>query len=93
MKDTIEEYNEETLWEIRESSVVRDGHIKIATATAAIVNDWDGQVTTTSEIMMGVFGSKDQLDYFAIFNSKDDLTDGKHRDIITVFLHQGPLDR
>jgi hypothetical protein len=92
MKATIEEYNEETQWDIQESSVVRDGHIKIATATAAMVN-WNGEVTTTTEVMVGVFGSKDHLDFFAIWNTEDNLADKRHRDLIGTFLHQGPLDR
>lgn len=92
MKDTIEEYNEETRWEIRESSVVRDGHIKIATATAAMVNDYgNNEVTTTTEILVGVFGSKDHLDHFAVWNAQDNMTE--KRSAIEVFLHQGPIDR
>lgn len=92
MKETIEEYNEETRWEVRESSVVRDGHIKIATAIAAMVNDYgDNEITTTTEIMVGVFGSTNELDHFAVWNARDNMASRNHRDIITVFLHQGPV--
>lgn len=88
MKETLEEYNEETQWDIRECSVVRDGHIKIATATAAMIA-YDGEIQSTTEIMVGVFGNEDTLDHFAAWNAEDDMSE--RGSVIEVFLHQGPV--
>lgn len=93
MKETLEEYNEGTTWEIRESSVVRDGYVKIASATAAMI-EWNGTVKiiqSTTEIMVGVFGNEDTLDQFAVWNAKDDMSAKARRETIMVFLHQGPV--
>lgn len=91
MKATIEEYNEEVQWDIRESTLLVDGHIKIATATAAFI-DWDGTIKNTQEVLIGIFGATDRLDYFSVGQlDTEERIDGEAIAGNFGWLHQGPL--